>query len=330
MASFRWPAVLCLGAAFALQAQPPVRNVDLRAVAVDSAGLPVPDLTASDFKVYDNGSPQKILSVHLNQSDGPSALVILFDLLNSSFSSRGEIWAVMKRSLAHLASAGNLYLYLLVDDGSLYPVHPLGSPDGAADAKAAGANWLENIVPELDDAMKKTSQLRPQDLRRDSPVGISMRFNATGRALDEMRARMAPFAGAKELLWVTYGIPSTIPQAGHEYWDGVPTLRQLGTRFRQSGIVMYTADPGMNLERGVLERDGLEILTGVTGGRSFSNVDLSRAIAQAQSDARTNYSVEFEPSGHSWDGKFHKLRVAVARKGVHVQAENGYFAIAGS
>jgi VWFA-related protein len=330
MASFRWPAVLCLGAAFALQAQPPVRNVDLRAVAVDSAGLPVPDLTASDFKVYDNGSPQKILSVHLNQSDGPSALVILFDLLNSSFSSRGEIWAVMKRSLAHLPSAGNLYLYLLVDDGSLYPVHPLGSPEGAADAKAAGANWLENIVPELDDAMKKTSQLRPQDLRRDSPVGISMRFNATGRALDEMRARMAPFAGAKELLWVTYGIPSTIPQAGHEYWDGVPTLRQLGTRFRQSGIVMYTADPGMNLERGVLERDGLEILTGVTGGRSFSNVDLSRAIAQAQSDARTNYSVEFEPSGHSWDGKFHKLRVAVARKGVHVQAENGYFAIAGS
>jgi hypothetical protein len=64
--------------------------------------------------------------------------------------------------------------------------------------------------------------------------------------------------------------------------------------------------------------------------RTFSNVDLSRAIAQAQSDARTNYSVEFEPSGHSWDGKFHKLRVAVARKGVHVQADNGYFAIAGS
>jgi VWFA-related protein len=330
MASFRWPAVLCLGAAFALQAQPPARNVDLRAVAVDSAGQPVPDLTASDFKVYDNGSPQKIVSVHLNQTDGPSALVILFDLLNSSFSSRGEIWEVMKRSLAHLPSAGNLYLYLLVDDGSLYPVHPLGSPEGAADAKAAGANWVENIVPELDDAMKKTSQLRPQDLRRDSPVGISARFNATGRALDEMRDRMAPLAGTKELLWVTYGIPSTIPQVGHEYWDGVPTLRQLGTRFRQSGIVMYSADPGMNLARGVLERDGLEILTGVTGGRTFANVDLSRAIAQAESDARTNYSVEFEPSGHSWDGKFHKLRVAVARKGVHVQAENGYFAIAGS
>lgn len=86
----------------------------------------------------------------------------------------------------------------------------------------------------------------------------------------------------------------------------------------------------MNLARGVLERDGLEILTGATGGRTFSNVDLSRAVAQAESDARTNYSVEFEPSGRSWDGKFHKLRVAVARKGVHVQAENGYLAIAGT
>jgi VWFA-related protein len=236
----------------------------------------------------------------------------------------------MKRSLAHLPSGDNLYLYLLVDDGSLYPVHPLGSPQGAVDRKAAGANWLENIGPALDEAMKKTSQLRPQDLRRDSPVGISARFNATGRALDEMRARMAPLAGGKELLWVTYGIPSTIPQRGHEYWDGVPTLRELGARFRRSGIVLYSADPGMNLARGVLERDGLEILTGATGGRTFSNVDLSRAVAQAESDARTNYSVEFEPSGRSWDGKFHKLRVAVARKGVHVQAENGYLAIAGS
>src|ERR1039458_3526907 len=55
MASFRWPAVLCLGAAFALQAQPPARNLDLPRVAVDSAGQPVPGLTPSDFKVYDNG-----------------------------------------------------------------------------------------------------------------------------------------------------------------------------------------------------------------------------------------------------------------------------------
>ena len=92
---------------------------------------------------------------------------------------------------------------------------------------------------------------------------------------------------------MTYGIPSSIPQVGHEYWDGAPALRQLGTRFRQSGIVVYSADPGMNLARGVLQRDGLDILTGATGGRTFADVDLSRAIAQVERDARTNYSVEF-------------------------------------
>jgi VWFA-related protein len=330
MISLKWSAVLYLSAASAIQAQPPARDVDLRVVAVDSAGQPVPDLAASDFKVYDNGSPQKVVSVHLNQTGGPSALVILFDLLNSSFSSRGEVWELMKRSLVHLPSSGNLYLYLLVDDGSLYAVHPLGHAEAAQDAKAAAANWVENITAELDDAMHKTSQLRPQDFRRDSPVGISARFNATTHALDEMRIRMAPLAGTKELLWITYGIPSTIPLLGHQYWDAVPTLRQLGTRFRQDGIVVYSADPGMNLARDILQRDGLEILTGATGGRAFANADLRRAIAQAESDARTNYSLEFEPSGHSWDGKFHKLRLAVARKGVHVQAENGYFAIAGS
>jgi hypothetical protein len=103
-----------------------------------------------------------------------------------------------------------------VDDGSLYAVHPLGSAGAAPDAKAAAANWVENIASELDDAMRKTPQPRPQDLRRDSPVGISSRFNATGRALDEMRARMAPLAGMKEPPQSTRAIKSIHGTVHHQ------------------------------------------------------------------------------------------------------------------
>ena len=53
-------------------------------------------------------------------------------------------------------------------------------------------------------------------------------------------------------------------------------------------------------------------------------------ITQAEADARTNYSLEYEPPARNWDGKYHKLRVTVARKGIRIQSEHGYYAALGS
>jgi VWFA-related protein len=317
------PVVLLLAAGFALHAQQSTARVALRVVALDSAGQPVPDLAASDFKIFDNGSPRQIASVQVNQTDGPSALVILFDLLNTNISARGEIWDIMKTSLSHLPDGSPLYLYLLVEDGSLYPVHGL---PGAVAANQVSNAWLRDIGPLLDAAMRKTVILKPQDLRPASPIWLRARFDTTCKALDDMRARMAPLRGPKELLWVTYGFPSQIRIEGTGWVDGGPILRRLGARFAHFGIAVYTADPGLNLDHGILNRDALDILTGATGGRAFPTVDLSQAVTQAEADARLNYSLEYQPPAGTWDGKYHKLRVTVARKGVRLQTESGYLA----
>jgi VWFA-related protein len=299
-------------------AQPsPSKLVTLNVVALDSTGKPVKDLTASDISVFDNNSPQKIVNLRLNQSDGPRALVVLFDLMNSSENSRGAVWEAMKTSLAHTPASDSLYLYLLVEDGSLYPVHPLSA--------APGEPWTEDAVALLDVAMNKVNQLKPVELR----FNPSVHFNTTVRALDDIRAEMAALHGPKELLWVTYGIPSSIRYAGG-WFDGAPILQQLGARFVQSEIAVYTADPGMNLERGMLNRDSLDILTGATGGRTFSTIDLNQAITQAEADARTNYTLEYQPPAKNWDGKYHKLRVSSDRKGIRIQSQHGYFAVLGS
>ena len=304
--------------------QPAVR---LNLVAVDSAGKPVPDLTASDLAVFDKGAPQQIVSLRLNESGKPGPVVILFDLLNSGESSRGVVWNAIKTHLAQLESSRPLYLYLLVEDGSLYPVH--GLPAGASQ-DVADDSWVTNVGPLMDAAMKKVTQLRPQDFRAISPTGSQERFRATYRALDDLRASMAVVSGPKELLWITYGIPSAIHLVGGTWFDGVPFLRQLGARFVRSETTVYAADPGVNLERGILNRDSLDILTGATGGRSFGTVDLNRAIAQIQTDARADYSLEYQPPANNWDGKYHKVRVTVARKGVRLQTEPGYYAVSGS
>jgi hypothetical protein len=84
-----WVAPGLLFAGLTMYGQQPAPRVALNVVALDSAGNPVTDLAASDFTVIDNGSRQQIVSVHLNQADGPRPVVILFDLLNSNMDSRG-------------------------------------------------------------------------------------------------------------------------------------------------------------------------------------------------------------------------------------------------
>jgi VWFA-related protein len=324
--------LLLAAGGFTVQAQTSASNqraVRLKLVAVDSAGKPVPDLTVSELAVFDNGSPRQIVSLRLNQSDRPRPLVILFDLMNSSESSRGAVWNAIKTSLAHLPSTGGpLYLYLLVEDGSLYPVHAL--PGTPVAAEVANASWAKNIGPLLDAAMQKVSQVRPVDFRAASPISSQARFRATYRALDDMRARMAAAPGPKELLWVTYGIPSTIHLVDRTWFDGVPYLRQIGAGFVRSETTVYTADPGISLEVGTLNRDSLDILTGATGGHAFSTIEINRAIAQIEADSCTNYSVEYQSPVANWDGKYHKLRITVARKGVRLQTELGYYAVSGS
>jgi VWFA-related protein len=300
-----------------LQAQP-TPLVALNVVALDSAGNPVTDLTAADFTVLDNGSRQQIAALRLNQSAAPTPVVILFDLMNLNIESRGAVENAVKTSLAKLPANDSLYLYLFTENGALYPVHGLDS--------TADAEWPKDATPLLDAALQKVNQLRPQDIRSSSPIGLPVRFNATCKALDELRGRMAKLPGTKELFWVTYGFPSSIRMAGNGWWDGTPILRQLGTRFMQSGVAIYTADPGMNLTSGILNRDALDILAGATGGRAFSTIDLEKAIAQIEAGTRGDYSLEYRPAAKNWDGKYHKLRVTVERKGVRVQSENGYYA----
>jgi VWFA-related protein len=308
------------------------RAVRLSVVALDSAGNPVPDLKASDLTVFDKGAPQRIVSLRLNQGNKPAPVVILFDLLNADETSRGVAWNAIKTRLTHLQSTGPLYLYLLVADGSLYAVHALpATPAGQAAADSAvDSSWIKDAGPLMDAAMQKAVELKPLDFRAISPIGLQERFKATYRALDDIRVRMAAWRGPKELLWITYGIPSAIQFADRTWFDGVPFLRQLGARFARSQTTVYTADSNTSLARGILNRDSLEVLAGSTSGRAFSTIDIDRAIAQMGADSRANYSVEYQPPANNWDGKYHKVRVSVVRKGVRLQSEPGYYAVSGT
>jgi tetratricopeptide (TPR) repeat protein len=65
-----------------------------------------------------------------------------------------------------------------------------------------------------------------------------------------------------------------------------------------------------------------------TGGLLIANSnDLGRRLEQVASDLRLYYEVSYAPVRADYDGRFRRITVKVARKGVSVQARSGYFAL---
>ena len=149
--------------------------------------------------------------------------------------------------------------------------------------------------------MNKVNQLRPTDLETQ----VDLRFKATYDALEKLRENIAVIPGRKQPnlgdLWNSEldslcrrKIGSTARRCCGN-WQAVTTNR------RQRFI---RVDPGINLSRGQLNRDSLDILTGITGGRTFGTSDMRDAAVRAVADARASYSLTYVPPGDAHAGKF--------------------------
>jgi tetratricopeptide (TPR) repeat protein len=127
---------------------------------------------------------------------------------------------------------------------------------------------------------------------------------------------------------------------------GLDTSRDLmaaGNALRQAAATAYiqtsrtegavTRDEAQNFD---MVEDALRLnaagtlrdLSESTGGLLVANSnDLGKKLGQVASDLRLYYEVSYAPRRTEYDGKFRKIEVKVARKGVSVQARSGYFAL---
>ena len=127
---------------------------------------------------------------------------------------------------------------------------------------------------------------------------------------------------------------------------GLDTTRELlaaGNALRQAAATAYlqstrgegavTRDEAQNFD---MVEDALRLnaagtlrdLAESTGGLLIANSnELGRKLEQVASDLRVYYEVSYAPARIEYDGKFRRIEVKVARKGVRVQARSGYFAL---
>jgi len=71
--------------------------------------------------------------------------------------------------------------------------------------------------------------------------------------------------------------------------------------------------------------DSLRQMASGTGGRFYANtVDFGNAVEEVVDSTRSFYVLGYNVS-EKWDGKFHKIKVRVGRKGLKVYSQGGYF-----
>jgi VWFA-related protein len=361
-----WLIAACICSAAGLRAQGVGQSqaaplVNLSVVAKDGHGVPVTDLTRDDFQVFEGSKAQRIVSFrrndaivkrlmraepneYSNRTAAPTArvTVILFDLLNARFEDRGSMMSQLGPALQHLEASETLFFYILTMNGTLYSLH--GLPDGDHEKTAGARPWTEDFKTLLDDASRELFRLRP------AGVDVDMRVRMTYQALGSLADLVAAAPGRKSLIWISHGVPISLGVGGSSIYAGMdytPLLQRLTATLDRAGVAVYTVRQPESLRPGAQSdaaaaspaaaegpgitmstEDTLEQFAQLTGGHAFMTPDIRGAIALAASDARMSYLISYEPSLGNWDGKYHKIRVTCARKGVKLETKQGYYAFA--
>jgi VWFA-related protein len=98
---------------------------------------------------------------------------------------------------------------------------------------------------------------------------------------------------------------------------------QYATNIESFGLTDNTNPTGLSA-KDTYGNDSLRVLSSGTGGQYFHNtMDPKTAIGQLQKTTSSYYVLGYATTP-LWDGKYHKIKVKVGRRGVDVYGENGY------
>jgi hypothetical protein len=264
---------------------------------------------------------------------------------------RGYTSSLIFRTLEPLEQGDSVYLYLLTNEGDLYPVRALPSTRDAQNESEAGIPWTKQIRPLLDNAIQNVYGIRPKD---QTDVGI--RTGATFKMLAAIAGQFSGISGSRTIVWITRGARNWLAypygcrdvafeDAAGTYLAGkcsdscgsvrsvkcldyTPFLNRFSAELQKADTVLSSVE---EIDTGALRtdtagsaKDTLQQLANFTGGRVYGSGDVDKAVTESLADAHARYELTY--AAPPTDGRYHKIKVICSRKDIHIQVLGSYYA----
>src|SRR5437588_903917 len=271
--------------------------VNILCTVHDQRGALVTDLKQEDFMVFENGKPQQI-RYFARETNLPLTLALLLDVSGSV----SRFVELEKNTAARFLEA-----VLRPDDQALL----MGF-------SSTIILWqdLTPSGPRLNAALQRLHSIPFKGLPAEGqPVPLTLLYDAVQAAANE---KLKNVAGRKAMVIISDGLDngSRIKQEA-----AIAAVQATNTVVYS---ICYESGQG-----GLFGCAYLKNLSEPTGGRMFQvgkKQSLKEIFQIIQDEMRSQYALGFVPSNRAHDGKFRKLDVRVAPKGLKVQTRRGYYA----
>jgi Ca-activated chloride channel family protein len=288
-----------------------VALVNVYAIARDGKGGYVNDLSAADFKVFENERPQSV--DRFSAERRPLRIAIVLD---TSFSMEGD------KLKSAIASAGAFLSILQPGDEGLVVA-------------------FSDDVHVLQDLTSNRTQLEAAIRKSEAQGGTSL-YDAIYKASE----RLAEFEGRRVLVVLSDGRD----EAANGLEPGsLHTLEEARERALRNEVMVFAIGLGRSLARDakalrenptarasemdffgrkplVTILDSLAQTTGGTAVYSPGAGQLRRSFELVAEDLRHQYALAYRSDNEKHDGAWRAIRVAVTRPGVSVTNRKGYYA----
>lgn len=301
-------AALLAGSTIFAQAPPP-REVAIDVLAVDHGAQPVPDLTASDFKLRENGKSREVLDVqYVRSSDEPRTTVLLVDDLALSAESFFRVRQALVATVNQPQSGGDRLAILRTGH--------------------SGKSALTQDKKELLQSIDHLSYNAFERGRTQPLAARSWSALASLRSLETLAESLGRVEGRKSIVFLS----DSLPVLSGRFFDPAVSdaLDRAVAAANRSSVVIYAIDAhGLGNTSGgfgqILRESGLQSLADATGGALVRNSDVEAALQRLLISESGHYVVRYRTDLETPADRARDIDVQVTRHGVTTRTRHELF-----
>ncbi len=322
----------------------------IQVYVTDKKGNPVTDLNQTDFELYDKGKLINITDfekhiLYLPAEKTREIIPAVFPEVPSQMNRKFFLFFDFAfNNVRGIKKSKEAALHFI--DTKLQPTDEVGvlsystmksltlheylTTDHQKVREVVEGFGLKDVLGRAENILRKG---RDSSLRKE--IYKHQVFNFSNKIKDLAKAlRYIP--GHKHIVFFSSGVINSVVYGhghGHLRWKWEDMAKELAS----ANCLVYAVDAGsfvssIDSETGFFYIDRylgggstLERLAEVTGGKYFGNITNYENIMEEIQDLSNAYYVLGYYIDEKWNGKYHKIKVKVKRKGCKVHGQGGYF-----